>query len=299
MSAIAASYLAPKVEPAAAPQALVGPAGTSPGPLAVRSSALGASPAKMAPSPALEIFYRTPSESIALALNRNSTLNGASTSGTGEVSPAANESSRIRSRNSRRDDSARNPFLDGIPSSADGRAQSEASTSSVTPRHNSAAVPSLFVPDLIPGSSPVKTTKTKKGKTPVKSTNDDAASILNDDFCSACNGIGRFLCCDGCPKSFHFYCLEPPLELDELPPEDEWFCKECRASKRVRMVELLTIMMLMVNALVDESACFEISRSFRSAAARDRRQQPDRLYVTQGAEDTLRRRLVFFSILPG
>ncbi|WVQ72120.1 hypothetical protein IAR50_001665 [Cryptococcus sp. DSM 104548] len=51
----------------------------------------------------------------------------------------------------------------------------------------------------------------------------------NQDFCSACRGIGRFLCCDGCPRSFHFMCLEPPLRLDELPEEERWLCKHCRA----------------------------------------------------------------------
>ncbi|ODN90817.1 nuclear protein [Cryptococcus wingfieldii CBS 7118] len=51
----------------------------------------------------------------------------------------------------------------------------------------------------------------------------------NQDFCSACRGIGRFLCCDGCPRSFHFMCLEPPLRLDELPEEERWLCKHCRS----------------------------------------------------------------------
>ncbi|WVN86296.1 uncharacterized protein L203_101459 [Cryptococcus depauperatus CBS 7841] len=55
----------------------------------------------------------------------------------------------------------------------------------------------------------------------------------NQDFCSACRGIGRFLCCDGCPRSFHFMCLEPPLRLDELPSEEMWLCKECRAEKAI------------------------------------------------------------------
>ncbi|WWC63404.1 uncharacterized protein I303_106004 [Kwoniella dejecticola CBS 10117] len=53
--------------------------------------------------------------------------------------------------------------------------------------------------------------------------------IPNQDFCSACRGIGRFLCCDGCPRSFHFMCLEPPLRIDELPEEEIWYCKQCKA----------------------------------------------------------------------
>lgn len=231
MSAVAASYLAPKVEPP--PPAN----GTAP-PVAmpIRSSALGASPAKMAPSPALEIFYRTPSESIALALNGKLAAASASTSALTSASGAeappstsslANGSSRSRTRSHRPDDNGRNPFIDVKPSP-----QPEASSSQLQTPLPEPALSALYAPDLLTGSSPIKVTKTKKGKGRAKST-EDTASILNDDFCSSCNGIGRFLCCDGCPKSFHFYCLEPPLELNELPPEDEWFCRECRASKKV------------------------------------------------------------------
>lgn len=57
---------------------------------------------------------------------------------------------------------------------------------------------------------------------------DEAAA--NDDFCSTCHGVGRFLCCEGCPKSFHFSCVDPPLDENSLP-DGEWFCKEC-SSKR-------------------------------------------------------------------
>lgn len=46
----------------------------------------------------------------------------------------------------------------------------------------------------------------------------------NDDHCSACGGSGVFICCDTCPKSFHFTCCDPPL--DECP-EDSWNCTEC------------------------------------------------------------------------
>lgn len=53
----------------------------------------------------------------------------------------------------------------------------------------------------------------------------------NQDFCSACRGVGKFLCCDGCPRSFHFMCLEPPLQVDELPEEETWYCKECSVER--------------------------------------------------------------------
>ncbi|KAK9451190.1 uncharacterized protein V1518DRAFT_412793 [Limtongia smithiae] len=58
----------------------------------------------------------------------------------------------------------------------------------------------------------------------------DDPTKFNDDFCSACGGPGRFLCCDGCPRSFHFTCTDPPYDEDNLP-EGAWFCKNCYAKR--------------------------------------------------------------------
>ncbi|AMD22271.1 HGL069Cp [Eremothecium sinecaudum] len=55
--------------------------------------------------------------------------------------------------------------------------------------------------------------------------------IENNDFCSACFQTGIFLCCDTCPKSFHFACLNPPLDPDNLP-EGDWSCHECRFKQK-------------------------------------------------------------------
>lgn len=39
------------------------------------------------------------------------------------------------------------------------------------------------------------------------------------------------MCCDGgCLRSFHFSCLEPPLDTDDVPEED-WYCKACSAAR--------------------------------------------------------------------
>ncbi|KAI5949614.1 hypothetical protein KGF54_005492 [Candida jiufengensis] len=50
----------------------------------------------------------------------------------------------------------------------------------------------------------------------------------NDDFCFACGRPGVFICCETCPKSFHFTCCDPPLEV---PPENDWYCHECFAKR--------------------------------------------------------------------
>ncbi|KAL1835937.1 hypothetical protein VTJ49DRAFT_5855 [Mycothermus thermophilus] len=51
----------------------------------------------------------------------------------------------------------------------------------------------------------------------------------NDDYCSSCGGNGELLCCDGCTRSFHFTCVDPPLAKDAM--SDEWFCNVCRSRR--------------------------------------------------------------------
>ncbi|KAM5463842.1 hypothetical protein MauCBS54593_007287 [Microsporum audouinii] len=53
-----------------------------------------------------------------------------------------------------------------------------------------------------------------------------ADEIDNIDFCRACNGNGQLLCCDGCVDSFHFTCLQPPVDPNS-PPAGQWFCPTC------------------------------------------------------------------------
>ncbi|KAK9244677.1 hypothetical protein V1506DRAFT_578160 [Lipomyces tetrasporus] len=62
--------------------------------------------------------------------------------------------------------------------------------------------------------------------TAASSSDQDDPTRYNDDFCSACGGVGRFLCCEGCPRSFHFTCTDPPYDEDNLP-DGSWFCKSC------------------------------------------------------------------------
>lgn len=77
-------------------------------------------------------------------------------------------------------------------------------------------------------SSPIKSTKNKLFNSGiVKKENkldNDKETKENDDFCSACELPGVLICCELCPKSFHFTCCDPPLEE---APEDEWYCREC------------------------------------------------------------------------
>ncbi|KAK4903396.1 hypothetical protein LTR27_000327 [Elasticomyces elasticus] len=55
----------------------------------------------------------------------------------------------------------------------------------------------------------------------------------NNDFCSACGGSGFLLCCDGCDRSFHFSCLDPPLNEEASELNEPWFCYICVAKRPV------------------------------------------------------------------
>ncbi|CEH13777.1 PHD Zn-finger protein [Ceraceosorus bombacis] len=67
----------------------------------------------------------------------------------------------------------------------------------------------------------------------------------NNEHCETCAGSGHLLCCEGCTRSFHFACLNPPLDIDEKPAtstpngvatnastDEAWYCNVCRALRR-------------------------------------------------------------------
>ncbi|KAJ7273372.1 hypothetical protein C8J57DRAFT_1506889 [Mycena rebaudengoi] len=50
--------------------------------------------------------------------------------------------------------------------------------------------------------------------------------IINEDHCSSCRSHGALVYCDGCPRAFHLWCLNPPMEnIDE--GDSRWFCPAC------------------------------------------------------------------------
>jgi len=56
---------------------------------------------------------------------------------------------------------------------------------------------------------------------------------VNDDHdvCVICEDVGTLLICDGCEKSYHPDCLDPPLEMEKVPDGD-WFCFQCNNEKK-------------------------------------------------------------------
>ncbi|KAF8163129.1 hypothetical protein B0H34DRAFT_694213 [Crassisporium funariophilum] len=54
--------------------------------------------------------------------------------------------------------------------------------------------------------------------------------LNNEDHCSSCRSYGALVYCDGCPRAFHLWCLDPPMEGVE-DGEARWFCPSCVARK--------------------------------------------------------------------
>lgn len=57
---------------------------------------------------------------------------------------------------------------------------------------------------------------------------------INNDYCSCCGMTGMFICCESCPKSYHFQCVLPPIDSNNLP--DSWYCKECIKSRNKKNI---------------------------------------------------------------
>ncbi|KAL0071640.1 hypothetical protein AAF712_001497 [Marasmius tenuissimus] len=50
--------------------------------------------------------------------------------------------------------------------------------------------------------------------------------LNNNDHCSACRSQGALVYCDGCPRAFHLWCLDPPIQsIDE--GDSSWYCPAC------------------------------------------------------------------------
>ncbi|KAJ2485353.1 hypothetical protein IWW37_005963 [Coemansia sp. RSA 2050] len=55
-------------------------------------------------------------------------------------------------------------------------------------------------------------------------TTSDAAN----DTCDTCGQPGQFICCELCPRVFHFLCVEPPMSHEEVSKVDHWYCRACQ-----------------------------------------------------------------------
>ncbi|KAI5124014.1 hypothetical protein M0805_003846 [Coniferiporia weirii] len=88
----------------------------------------------------------------------------------------------------------------------------------------------------------------------------------NDDHCSSCSSVGALVYCDGCPRAFHLWCLDPPMDPTEFPDgEDSWYCPGCRpqaSSTKLPYVFLSPLLQHLQSAIPVEFRLPEDIRSF-------------------------------------
>lgn len=79
------------------------------------------------------------------------------------------------------------------------------------------------------GSPMVENPLRRKSGPSCKQCKDDPSKLCRACACHLCGGKqdpDKQLMCDECDNAFHLYCLSPPLT--SVPPEEEWYCPECR-----------------------------------------------------------------------
>ncbi|KAF2115483.1 hypothetical protein BDV96DRAFT_612741 [Lophiotrema nucula] len=136
---------------------------------------------------------------------------------------------------------------------ASGKRMREENSAFPSPQPESAATTRPTTPALMPpGPKRLKLTNGQAARTkrsPVKNRDGPIAGIAHqgggglrplgpddndpgsppsesDDWCGACKGAGEFVCCEGCPRVFHFLCLDPPRGE---APDGSFLCNECTA----------------------------------------------------------------------
>ncbi|PPQ63199.1 hypothetical protein CVT24_005744 [Panaeolus cyanescens] len=79
------------------------------------------------------------------------------------------------------------------------------------------------------GTPPLKVKEEPKTTT-LNSPEPPSNLLNNEDHCSSCRSYGALVYCDGCPRAFHLWCLDPPMEgVDD--GDTRWFCPMCVARK--------------------------------------------------------------------
>lgn len=86
----------------------------------------------------------------------------------------------------------------------------------------------------------------------------------NNDFCSACGGTGFLLCCDGCNRSFHFTCCDPPLNPDASQLDEPWFCSVCETRRSPPPKQTRGLFAMLLSVVVKQNTtAFEVPEVIR------------------------------------
>ncbi|KAJ1985302.1 hypothetical protein H4R34_000123 [Dimargaris verticillata] len=77
-------------------------------------------------------------------------------------------------------------------------------------------------------------------------------SKRNNETCEVCGDEGRFVCCDACPRVFHFLCLNPPLSETVIASQSIWYCPVCRERPSTTKVTLCDTRFNIFAPLIDK-----------------------------------------------
>ncbi|KAJ2500074.1 hypothetical protein GGH96_003034 [Coemansia sp. RSA 1972] len=78
------------------------------------------------------------------------------------------------------------------------------------------------------------------------------SGIEAHDVCDACGQAGQFICCEKCPRVYHFMCVEPPMTKEMVSQIDHWYCRVCshqRSKKRKSRAHAKNIFYPLISAV--------------------------------------------------
>lgn len=117
--------------------------------------------------------------------------------------------------------------------------------------------------------------------------------IINEDHCSSCRSHGALVYCDGCPRAFHLWCLNPPMEnIDE--GDSRWFCPACVIRKVKSLIEYVFSMSSSALAPTTKATTLPVFSPHPPGA----NHYPHGISATGRGQNILQRRFVPFSRLP-
>lgn len=123
-------------------------------------------------------------------------------------------------------------------------------------------------------------------------------SLINNDFCEACQSGGRLLLCEHCPRAFHVQCIERLVDLERLKTSEKWLCPVCEYGEGVlrgkhveempegemkaRMMEALQVSKRMGQMAVRQRDSFLLSHLLEVLPFASRRAQTRILKMKEG-----------------
>ncbi|KAJ1803039.1 hypothetical protein LPJ77_005446 [Coemansia sp. RSA 2523] len=105
------------------------------------------------------------------------------------------------------------------------------------------------------GSSQSVRASSQAVRTPTRAARQNGTRTLGveaHDVCDACGQAGQFICCEQCPRVYHFMCVEPPMTKEMVSQIDHWYCRVCshqRSKKRKSRAHAKNIFYPLISAV--------------------------------------------------